>query len=242
MQAAALVFYGLRLNMFLFARNRISSRMQEFQKKIEERAQQRGNRLARFPFVLSCGLLYYGLVAPVLLTSKLSSRDAVPAVATTVLKALVGLQWFGYIMGAIADFTKSYVKESEKDGKFLVTSGIFSILRHPNFTGEIIAWTANSLCGTVAAAYLLQNKLSASVVSSLGLTILGWVGIVFVLLRATANLEERQKKEYGATDKYKKWVEGSWSGWMLPVTYSPEVESGKLSLDDQTEESSGSGI
>ena len=59
--AMALIFYGLRLNIFLFIRNRISSRMQEFQKRIEERAQKRGSRLARTPIVLSSGLLYYCL-------------------------------------------------------------------------------------------------------------------------------------------------------------------------------------
>jgi protein-S-isoprenylcysteine O-methyltransferase Ste14 len=134
--AAGLVFYGFRLNIFLFLRNRISSRMKAFQKRIEERAQSRGNRLSRAPFVLGCGLLYFGLYTPLLLTSMISGSTDVPPVLRMVMKVLVAMLWGGYIIGAVADTTKSYVKETEKNGKFLVTSGIFSILRHPNYTGK----------------------------------------------------------------------------------------------------------
>jgi protein-S-isoprenylcysteine O-methyltransferase Ste14 len=137
LQAAALIFYGLRLNAFLFIRNRISSRMQEFQKSMEERASARGSRIGRAPIVVSCGLLYYALFSPLLLTAMVGGSLKVPSVAMLAMKGLVGMQWIGFLMGAVGDFTKSYVKKSENDEKFLVTSGIFSLLRHPNYTGEL---------------------------------------------------------------------------------------------------------
>jgi protein-S-isoprenylcysteine O-methyltransferase Ste14 len=136
LQAAALMFYGLRLNTFLFIRNRISSRMQEFQKKVEERAVSRGSRLARVPAVAGCGLLYYALYIPLLLTSMISKTHVAPPVALMAMKGLVALQWCGYLMAAVADVTKSYVKKSQGDERLLVTSGIFSLLRHPNYTGK----------------------------------------------------------------------------------------------------------
>jgi protein-S-isoprenylcysteine O-methyltransferase Ste14 len=223
--------------------------MQEFQKRIEDRAQKRGSRLARTPIVLSSGLLYFSLYVPVLITSMLSNvppSNPIPTVGMMVMKALVVTQWMGYIMGAVADLTKSYVKESKKDGKFLVTSGIFSLLRHPNYTGEIIAWTSSQLCATVATAYMLQNKFSTKLLGLFGLSMIGWIGIMFVLLQATSGLEKRQKEEYGDTERYKNWVASTWSGWMLPPkqssTSSETTEPHEITLDDETEEESGSGI
>ena len=249
-QAAALVFYGFRLNAFLFFRNRLSPTYRDIGEKIEERSQERfATRISRTPFVFSCGLLYYGLYTPVLLTSKLVSdataMKSAAGVGMSAMKLLVRLQWFGYVVAALGDLTKSYVKASEKNGKFLVTSGIFSILRHPNFSGEVLSWTCNSLCGTVAAAYLLRSKFSLPILGYLGLSTIGWMGMLFVLLRATQNLEERQEKEHGATEKYKQWVKSTWSGWKLSSpkpTSSEEDETHEITMDADIQEDFGSGI
>ena len=241
LHAAALIFYGLRLNLFLFVRTCLSSRMKQLQQNIEERALKRGNRFkTRAPFILSCGLLYYGLVAPLLFTSKLTAEIAIPSWANSLLKLLIGVQWFGFGIAAIGDLTKTYVKQSEKDENFLVTSGIFSFLRHPNYSGEIIGWTANNLCGIVAACFLLKNSITVSLLSDFAAMTLGWVGIVGVLLRATTNLEARQKKEYGSNEKYTKWVESSWGGWVLPAKEEP-VDEPQIEVTNVQEEF-GSGI
>mmetsp|Transcript_3172 Transcript_3172/g.3594 ORF Transcript_3172/g.3594 Transcript_3172/m.3594 type:complete len:358 (-) Transcript_3172:116-1189(-) len=247
LQAAALIFYGFRLNLFLFIRNRLSSTYRDIGKEIEEKSQKRfATRISRTPFVLSCGLLYHGLYLSVLLTSKFVNDAAAMKynVGIVIIKLLVCLQWFGYIVAAVGDFTKSYVKMSEKNGKFLVTSGIYSIFRHPNFTGEIISWTCNSFCGTIAATYLLRNQFSLKILSYLGLSVMGWIGMVFVLLRATSNLEERQKKSYGNTDLYKQWIENSWCGWKLSTVEKNKNDDKphKTTADKKHQEESGSGI
>jgi steroid 5-alpha reductase family enzyme len=241
LQAASLIFYGLRLNVHLFVRNRISTRMQEFQKKMEERAEERGSRWKRAPIVLSCGFLYYALYMPLLLASKVSASNPVPSITMKVMKALVAAQWLGFVMGAVADATKTYVKKT-KGEKTLVTSGIFSLLRHPNYTGEIIAWSCNALLGALAGAYVLGDM--AHKIGLLGITFVGWVGITFVLLAATRSLEERQKKDYGDKEDYKKWVDSTWSGWYLPKNEKDTalLEVPEITLDDETEEESGSGI
>jgi len=218
--AAALVFYGFRLNAYLFLRNRLSPRYREIGEMIEEKSQERyPTRISRAPFVLSVGILFYGLYLPVLLTSKLASdtvaMESAAGAGLTAIKVLIGMQWLGYLTNALGDLTKSYVKASEKDGKFLVTSGIFSILRHPNYSGEILSWTCSALCGTLSAAYLLRRKFSLSILGYLGLSTMGNLGMVFVLLRSTNNLEKRQQKDYGDTEKYKEWVKTTWCGWIL---------------------------
>jgi hypothetical protein len=109
------------------------------------------------------------------------------------------------------------------------------------FLGEIIAWTCNSLLGAIVGGYLLRSKLSSKIAGSLGLNLIGWIGIVFVLLGATGNLEDRQKRDYGDTDKYKKWVGSTWSGWYLPKQ-TKTAEPHEIIMDDEMEEESGSGI
>lgn len=251
LHAAAFVFYGLRLNAFLFLRNRLSPRYREIGKRIDEKSKERyPTRISRAPFVFSCGLLFYGLYLPVLLTSKVTSdalamKSSAGVVGISVLKVLVGMQWLGFIVEALGDLTKSYVKASEKDGKFLVTSGIFSILRHPNYSGEILAWTSNLLCASVSAAYLLRSQFSLSVLGSLGLATIGSGGMVSVLLRATTNLEERQRKDYGDTEKYKEWVKRTWCGWKLPPkkdNAKKEEELPQITMNAEVEEDFGSGI
>ena len=240
--AGALIFYGFRLNLFLFVRTALSSRMQEFNNNIEERAVTKGNRFkTRAPFVLSCALLYYGLSAPLLFTSKMAE---IPLWTNQVLKALIGLQWYGFAMAALGDFTKTFVKRAEKDEHFLVTTGIFSLVRHPNYTGEIIGWTANILCGLIASCFIFKSsKITPALLGNLAASALGWVGILFVLLRASANLEERQKKEYGNDPKYEKWINSSWSGWQLPAkeVQEEEHEEPHLEVSEENEEF-GSGI
>ena len=248
-QAAALVFFGLRLNLFLFIRTRLSQRMKEFEKKIEERAMTRGSRLTRIPFILSCGFLYYGLVCPLILTSQLSKAKDVPSLAFNVMKVLVAGQWLGYVVAAIGDLTKSYVKLKNNDENYLVTTGIFSKLRHPNYSCEILAWTCNAICGSIAGAYILRTvrPLSLSIIATMTTATISWMGIVFVLLRATTSLEKRQKENYGDSSKYQQWVSGTWSGWTLPdatnETPPPTVENRhEISMDSETEEDLGSGI
>ena len=244
--AAALVFYGVRLNGFLAVRTAMSKRMQEMVQTIEDRAIARGNRLSRLPFIISCGLLYYGLVAPVVATSQLAAIDySTSTVVAKVFAGLVGLQWFGFAMAALGDFTKTHVKSNQKDDNFLVTSGIYSIVRHPNYTGEMIGWTANAALGLMGA-FLLRGKWSLTqLVANVASNLVGWMGIIFVLLRATSGLETRQVEKYGETTKYKEWVQSTWSGWTMASKKGPNAstqeETPHLEVTD-IDEDMGSGI
>jgi len=226
----ALVFYGTRLNLFLAIRSKLSRRIQEFNESVEKKAQARGNRLAtRAPFILSCGWLYYGLNVPLVFTSQLLQQSTtLSPTLQTVFRILFGAQWLGFVLAAVGDFTKTWVKQRQQNENFLVRSGILAWIRHPNYTGECIGWTANAMAGMLAAALLVwggpttttasgSNSLSTALglLGNLTSLLVGWTGILFVLLRATSNLEERQAKDYGNDAKYQSWVESSWSGFQL---------------------------
>jgi steroid 5-alpha reductase family enzyme len=240
LHACAIIFYGLRLNAFLFLRTLISQRQREMIERIEAKAVKRGNRFTtRTPMLLSTGLLYYALAAPALLTAKLSA-DLVPSWGMSLLKTLIGLQWFGFGIAALGDLTKTYVKQTQKDEYYLVSSGIFSMLRHPNYSGEIIGWTANIACAIVAATFLLKQGIVISTVSNLVGSALGWMGMLFVLLRASTSLEKKQKETYGSDTRYQDWIKSSWKGWTLPAEEEPHADP-HLEFKDVIEDS-GSGI
>lgn len=234
--AVAIVFYGIRLSTFLFYRQQTSKRIKDMQKRIEERAESSGNRLSRTPFILSCAYLYYGLCAPLYLTASIMSQPL--GNSAVLLKGLVASTWCGFLVAALGDFTKSLVK-ARKGEDHLVTGGIFCLLRHPNYTGEMIGWTSSALAGLVAFLSLKQFT-QPKPWFFLASTAIGAMGINFVLMLATRNLEKKQAEKYGEQTEYQDWVSKSWAGFALAEaklkTAEPHIEA-----SDEIEDG-GSGI
>lgn len=243
----ALMFYGVRLFLFLAYREIFVQRIRDSVKRIEDKAQARGNRLKRAPFLVSCAGLYFGLCAPLLITTQVD-LSTIPKWTLIILKALVGTTWFGFILGALGDFNKSFVK-AIKGEKHLVTGGLYSLVRHPNYTGEIIGWTANGLAAFVAAlasqgAGIKATHLAGYLIASA----LGAMGLDFVLVQATSGLEKRQEETYGETDEYKTWVEKSWAGFQSPPKAVEDVieevaeKKPEIEPEPNQKEAGGSGI
>jgi len=128
-----------------------------------------------------------------------------------LFKALVAVGYAGWALAAYGDLAKSYAKAR---GQTIVSGGIFSVVRHPNYTGEQIMWSCNFLAAIVSFAGM--GVVSAPQVAWLVLSALGWAGIMFVLVGATTNLEKRQREKYGFSDEYQAWVSSSWAGLTLP--------------------------
>lgn len=197
--ALALFFYGTRLDLFLLYRELCIPKFRKFREEIEEKAP--SNRLSRTPFILSCALLYACLGAPLFVTSTCTRAFS------NVTAGLVACTWIGFVLAALGDAQKSVVKARKGDDA-LVTGGVFYFLRHPNFTGETLGWTASFL-----AAVSVGNWKSN--VGLLAASALGWAGICFVLAMASTNLEKKQKEKYGVSSEYQQWVDGSWAGITL---------------------------
>ena len=200
-----------------------------------------GKFINRTPFILSCAVLYAGLASSPLISAKLIAMGTSTCngygygygynptckIGVMVYKALVGTTYFGFLLGAIGDLTKTVVK-GRKGSDHLVTGGVFSIFRHPNYTGEVIGWVSSFLASLVAVVSVVMtgtgtgtgtgtpgiNKLS--MVKEFGpllaLSFAGVLGIAFVLFAAASNLEKRQKEKYGDDEVYAKWIASSWSG------------------------------
>ena len=174
--SGCLFLYGLRLGLFLLYRETSIARFRDFRETIEKRAQERGSRLSRSPFILGCSFLYLGLAAPLMLTA------APAAQATKLAWMLIGSMYFGLALAAIGDLQKTWVK-ADRGADALVTSGLFSLLRHPNYTGEMIMWTSSFAVAVVTATAMAMAGPWAASAPWLALSVLGVSGINFVLLQ-----------------------------------------------------------
>lgn len=225
--AILLLCYGVRLCLFLLFRELTVPRFREFKEVIEEKAKARGSRLSRTPFVLGCSFLYAGLAAPMLLTA---SADPSPMACY-----LLGVAFVGWALAAVGDAQKYVLKARLGEGA-LVTNGLFAFLRHPNYTGEMFMWTASFLAGALNAARPSALALFPSRASLLAIALLGWVGIMFVLMQAGRNLQARQEARYTGLVEYEEWKAASWGGITLPpkkmVDQSP-ADSPKGPSDEQ---------
>lgn len=197
----------MRLNLFLLFRELFIPRFREFREKVEARAVAKGSRLVRVPFVLSCSLLYFCMAAPLRLTASYAPR--VGSASAAGLAALIALQALGWFVAALGDLTKSWVK-AQRGEDHLVTSGVFRLLRHPNYTGEALLWSANGVAGALALVGAPLPLLAKA--GWLAATLGGVLGILFVLMSATGNLEAKQAEKHGDTDEYAHWVATSWKG------------------------------
>jgi len=229
--AFALFFYGTRLNLFLLYRELCLPRFRAMRERIEDRAKKQGGRLKRTPFLLSCTFLYFCMVCPVLVTTKvcegMSMSCAVGLVGglTSILEQSLRLSVIvalsGFLLGAFGDLNKT-IGKLLKGEDTLITGGIFRYFRHPNYTGEVIGWTSSCVAAFLAVALKAMADSSngglnlwKSMAGYLSLSVMGTIGICFVLGAATAALEFRQHEKYGDSEEYKEWVKKSWVGFKM---------------------------
>ena len=178
-QALCFILYGFRLSAYLLYRE--IKIPQIFQREAK------GNPFARIPTILGCSLLYLCMAAPLRVSIV---AGVYSPLAQTV--AAVGLLFMygGWALAAFGDYQKSYFKASKGSG--LVTEGVFSLLRHPNYTGEQILWAGSFIC-SIAAGLLTTGSLPGTALAGWLLSsAAGTAGIWFVLLQATASLEKKQ--------------------------------------------------
>eukprot|EP00435_Cladocopium_sp_Y103_P072084 s436_g39.t1 len=115
----------------------------------------------------------------------------------------------GWGVAAFGDLYKSVVKAKEgKDA--IVTGGPYALLRHPNYTGEQLLWSANFVAGLLAAAtlhpvarsrhtkHLLQGLHGFHVLQSPKAILLTWLPLSALGL---LGLEKRQREKYGEEEK-----------------------------------------
>ena len=137
---------------------------------------------------VTCALLYALQVIPVFYRLNNGAGSNV----WTYIGA--GVMVLGIVLEAVADIQKNNAKK--KNPKRFVDTGLYRIVRCPNYLGEMIFWTGVLVSG-------------ANVLSGVGqwvLALIGYIGIIFVMFSGARRLELRQNKNYGNDPEYQKYV------------------------------------
>ena len=136
---------------------------------------------------VSCALLYFMMCSPVIFRiANLSRSDVTFKVGMIIM---VG----GILLEGAADLQKNAAKK--KNPNRFVDTGLYRLVRCPNYLGELIMWTGVLVAGVTALNGVIQWIVA----------IVGYIGIVFVMFSGARRLEIRQDKNYGDDKEYKKY-------------------------------------
>ena len=181
------VIYGLRLGGYLLIRD---SRNKAYQ-KILDPERERGRRIKigyKILIWVACAMLYYLETCPVYF--RLNNGAPVDAMLWVGIVIMV----IGMILEIAADIQKNAAKK-KNPGRF-VDTGLYRLVRCPNYLGEVLIWLGVFLSGITA----LEG--AGQVIAA----VLGLVLIIYVMISGARRLEIRQDKNYGDNAEYQKYV------------------------------------
>lgn len=187
MLLALLFIFGCRLGTYLLVRERKAA---AYRKILYDPSLQQKKPLGVVLMVwLFCALLYVMQVSPVAFRLSNSSQ-------TTDLWAWVGaaVVLCGILLEALSDAQKSAAKK--RNSKRFVDTGLYRIVRCPNYLGEVVIWTGVLLSGIGASLTWWQWVIAA----------IGYIGIVYVMFSGARRLELRQNEVYGNDPEYQAYV------------------------------------
>lgn len=182
-----LILYGIRLGGYLLYRERRSDSYNSNMKgEIKDGTEMK--LYVKAAIWVSCALLYVFETAPVFYRL----HNGVSSDAVTYTGAAIML--LGTCFESLADVQKSEAKKREP--KNFCSTGLYKIVRCPNYLGEMIFWTGVLVSGVTALKTPGQWIIA----------LLGYLGIVYIMFSGARRLEIRQNKRYGRRKAYKEYV------------------------------------
>jgi len=187
LSAILLAVYGIRLGGYLLIRELKSKSYNAYMKaEIKDgKSMPFGVKCAIW---ITCALLYVTQVLPIFY------RFANGAGTDGWLIAGLFIMLFGVIFESAADIQKNNAKKINP--KRFCDTGLFRIVRCPNYLGEMIFWTGVLISGVNVLSGFWQWALA----------LIGYIGIIFVMFSGARRLELRQNKNYGNDPEYQKYV------------------------------------
>ena len=185
-----LLVFGCRLGTYLLIRERKAA---AYRKILYDPSLQQKKPIGVVLMVwLFCAILYVAQVSPV--TFRLA--NAAEGKAVNDLWAWIGAAviLLGIALEAFSDAQKSAAKK--KDSKRFVSTGLYRIVRCPNYLGEVIIWTGSLISGIGADLTVWQWVIAA----------IGYIGILYVMFSGARRLELRQNEVYGNNPEYQAYV------------------------------------
>jgi len=200
------IVYGCRLGGYLAFRELRSSSYNS-KMKTEIKSGDGMSTIAKCAIWGSAALLYACQTSPV------TFRVANEAGTDILLVVGILISVVGLIVETTADLQKNAAKKANP-GRF-VDTGLFRIVRCPNYFGEMLFWTGVFVGGITIYAGPLQWIAA----------LLGYLGIIYVMFGGARRLEIRQNKSYGDDPEYQRYVKTT--PIMIPLVPIYSVEKHK---------------
>ncbi len=182
-----LIIYGFRLGGYLLLREvRSASYRNTMKKEIKDGKSMKF--IAKFFIWVSCAALYAMQVSPILFRMQHCKETDVVGIVGCII--MVG----GILLESISDMQKS--RSKAKNPNRFCDTGLFRIVRCPNYLGEILFWTGVFVCGTNALSGVFEWMAA----------IFGYVCIVYIMFGGARRLEIRQNRNYGNDPEYQEYV------------------------------------
>jgi steroid 5-alpha reductase family enzyme len=187
---AMLFIFGIRLGTYLLVRERKAA---AYRKILYDPSLQKKKPVGVVVSVwLFCAILYVAQVSPVAFRLMNTAAGAEVGDLWAWIGAAVAL--CGILLETFADMQKSAAKK--RNSKRFVDTGLYRIVRCPNYLGEVVIWTGVLLSGIGVGLVWWQWLIVA----------IGYIGIIYVMFSGARRLELRQNEVYGSDPEYQAYV------------------------------------
>lgn len=181
------LIYGLRLGIYLALREiKSASYNRTMKNEIKD-----GSTIpmgAKIGIWVTAALLYVCQVSPLWFRLyNTCGTDAFLIVGIIIMAA-------GIILESAADIQKNRAKK--KNPNRFTDTGLFRLVRCPNYLGELLLWT-----GVLVSGLNIFQGAAQWIIA-----FCGYGGIVYVMFSGARRLEIRQTKNYGSDPEYQKYV------------------------------------
>ena len=184
-----LICYGIRLGGFLAIRELKST---SYNKKMKKEISDGSHMplIAKIMLWITCSLLYILMTSPILYRFINGDNIDICFIIGMVITII------GIIIEALSDNQKS--KAKEKNPNRFCDTGLYKIVRCPNYFGELLIWFGIFITGftTLEGFQWL-------------IAIIGFIGIIYIMFSGARRLELRQDRNYGKDKEYQQYVKST---------------------------------
>ncbi len=183
LQCVLFVIYGARLSGFLLVREIKNAAYRKTLKEATGGDKKMPIFVAATIWIFT-SILYTAQIAPMFFRYYNKSADFIVPVVGAVISLL------GLILESAADAQKTAQKK--ENPSMVATKGLYSIVRCPNYLGEIIFWTGIFISGVTTYSGIGQWIVA----------IVAYIAIVYIMFNGAQRLEKRQMERYGDDEAY----------------------------------------
>jgi steroid 5-alpha reductase family enzyme len=185
-----LIVYGCRLGGYLLLREIRSASYRSTMKR-EIKSGDGMKLTAKLAIWLSCAVLYACQTSPVLF--RLESGAGTDGFGIAGIIVMI----CGLALESASDLQKSAAKK--RNPRRFVDTGLFRLVRCPNYLGEVLIWTGVFVSG-VNCLHGVWQWLAA---------LTGYLCIVYIMFGGARRLELRQNRNYGDDPEYQQYVKST---------------------------------